>query len=322
MKALVTGGAGFIGSHVVDAFLEAGHHVAVVDDLSTGRRANLNPAVAFYEIDVRSPALRDVFEQERPDVVSHHAAQVDVRRSVADPVFDAEVNVLGSLNLLDCCREVGVDKVIYISSGGAVYGEPVYLPCDEDHPIQPLCPYGASKYVVEQYLYMYRELHGLDYTVLRYGNVYGPRQDPYGEAGVVAIFAGQMVRGETPTINGSGEQERDFVYVGDCARANLLALERGSGRAYNLGSGEGTSINRIFQLLKEATGYQGGVVHGPAKPGETFRIYLDATRAREELGWQPEVPLRDGLARTAVHFRRTTPVPSTGTGSGEEQEQR
>jgi len=304
MKALVTGGAGFIGSHVMDAFVEAGHDVVVVDDLSTGRRANLNPAATFHEIDVRDPALRQVFEEERPDVVSHHAAQVDVRRSVADPTFDAEVNVLGSLNVLDCCREVGVEKVIYISSGGAVYGEPVTLPCDEEHPIQPLCPYGASKYVVEQYLYVYRELYGLDYTVLRYGNVYGPRQDPHGEAGVVAIFAGQMVGEETPTINGSGEQERDFVYVGDCARANLLALARGSGRAYNLGSGEGTSINRLFELLKTVTGYEGEPVHGPAKAGETFRIYLDATRAREELGWEPEVSLREGLQRTAAHFRR------------------
>jgi len=303
MRIVVTGGAGFIGSHVVDAFVEAGHDVVVVDDLSTGRRANLNPAATFYEIDVRDPGLRQVFAEERPDVVSHHAAQVDVRRSVADPVFDAEVNVLGSLNLLDSCRQVGVEKVIYISSGGAIYGEPVTLPCDEDHPIQPLCPYGASKYVVEQYLYMYRELYELDYTVLRYGNVYGPRQDPHGEAGVVAIFAGQMVRGETPTINGSGEQERDFVYVGDCARANLLALARGSGRAYNLGTGEGTSINQLFELLKAATDYEGAAIHGPAKAGETFRITLDATRARQELGWQPEVSLREGLERTAAHFR-------------------
>jgi UDP-glucose 4-epimerase len=307
MRILVTGGAGFIGSHVVDAFVASGHDVIVVDDLSTGRRANLNPAATFYHIDVRDAALREVFEKERPDVVSHHAAQVDVRRSVADPAFDAQINVLGSLNLLECCLEVNVEKVIYISSGGAVYGEPEYLPCDEDHPIQPLCPYGASKYVVEQYLYMYRELHGLDYTVLRYGNVYGPRQDPHGEAGVVAIFAGQMVRAETPTINGSGEQERDFVYVGDCARANRLALELGSGRAYNLGTGEGTSINRIFELLKEATGYQGEAAHGPAKAGETFRIYLDASRAREELGWRPGVSLREGLTRTAAHFEDTHP---------------
>ena len=304
MRILVTGGAGFIGSHVVDAFLEAGHHVAVVDDLSTGRRANLNPAATFYQLDIRDPALADVFAAERPEIVSHHAAQIDVRRSVAEPVFDADVNVLGSLNLLEQCREHGVRKVLYASSGGAVYGEPDYLPCDEGHPIRPLCPYGASKYVVEQYLYMYRELHGLDYTVLRYGNVYGPRQDPHGEAGGVAIFTAQMLRGETPTINGSGEQERDFVYVGDCARANRLALERGSGRAYNLGSGEGTAINTLFERLKAATGYAGGAVHGPAKSGETFRIFLDATRAREELGWQPTVDLDEGLARTAAYFRR------------------
>ncbi len=305
LTILVTGGAGFIGSHVVDAFVEAGHHVAVVDDLSTGRRANLHAAATFHEVDIRSPALRDVFDDVHPDVVSHHAAQVDVRRSVADPAYDAEVNVLGSLNLLERCREHGVAKVLYASSGGAVYGEPAYLPCDEDHPIRPLCPYGASKYVVEQYLAMYRELHGLDYTVLRYGNVYGPRQDPHGEAGVVAIFADQMLRGGTPTVNGSGEQERDFVYVGDCARANLLALERGSGGVYNLGSGQGTSVNRLFELLKAATGYQGGVVHGPPKPGETFRIFLDASRARDELGWRPQVDLREGLHRTVAHFRAT-----------------
>lgn len=302
LKILVTGGAGFIGSHVVDAFLAAGHDVAVVDDLSSGRRVNVDPAATSYEVDVRSAALGEVFERERPEVVSHHAAQIDVRRSVQDPVVDAEVNVVGSLNVLERCREHGVRKVIYASSGGAVYGEPAYLPCDEDHPVRPLCPYGASKYAVELYVEVYRELHGLDYTVLRYGNVYGPRQDPHGEAGVVAIFAGQMVRGETPTVNGSGEQERDFVYVGDCARANVLALERGSGRAYNLGSGEGTSVNRLFALLKAATGYEGGVVYAPARAGETFRIFLDAGRAREELGWRAEVGLEEGLRRTVGYF--------------------
>ncbi|MFW6116034.1 MAG: NAD-dependent epimerase/dehydratase family protein [Chloroflexota bacterium] len=304
MKILVTGGAGFIGSHAADAFVAVGHEVAVVDDLSAGRRENVNPAAAFYEVDIRSEGLELVFAEERPAVVCHHAAQVDVRRSVADPAHDAAVNVLGSLNVLEQCGAYGVEKVIYSSSGGAIYGEPVYLPCDEDHPIQPLCPYGVSKYAVEQYLDVYRRLHGLDYTVLRYGNVYGPRQDPYGEAGVVAIFAGQMVRGETPTINGSGEQERDFVYVGDCARANVLALEGGSGRAYNLGSGEGTSVNRLFEVLKEVTGYQGGAAHGPEKAGETFRIFLEAARAEEELGWRPKVGLREGLARTVEDLKR------------------
>jgi UDP-glucose 4-epimerase len=303
MRILVTGGAGFIGSHVVDSFIEAGHHVAVVDDLSTGRRSNLNRRATFYEIDLRSPGLRRVFDRERPEIVSHHAAQVDVRRSVSDPVFDADVNVLGSLNLLECCRARGVRKVIYISSGGAVYGEPEYLPCDEDHPIQPLAPYGASKYIVERYLYLYREVHGLDYTVLRYGNVYGPRQDPLGEAGVVAIFTGQMLDGGKPVINGSGEQERDFVYVEDCARANVLALERGSGAVFNLGCGEGTSVNRLFELLKDITGYHGDALYEPAKAGETFRIYLDASRARHKLGWRPAVGLDQGLERTVAYFR-------------------
>jgi UDP-glucose 4-epimerase len=310
VRILVTGGAGFIGSHVVDSFIEAGHDVIVVDDLSTGRRSNVPPEATFHHVDIRSPALANVFEAERPDVVSHHAAQVDVRRSVADPVFDADVNVLGSLNLLECCRVHGVRKVIYISSGGAIHGEPQYLPCDEDHPVQPLAPYGASKYIVERYLYLYREVHGLDYTVLRYGNVYGPRQDPHGEAGVVAIFTGQMLRGGTPVVNGSGEQERDFVYVEDCARANVLALERGGGGVFNLGSGMGTSVNRIFELLREIAGYDGDAVHGPAKAGETFQIFLDATRARQELFWEPTVDLEDGLERTVAYFRASMRVPA------------
>jgi UDP-glucose 4-epimerase len=303
MRILVTGGAGFIGSHVVDKFLEAGHKVIVVDDLSTGRRANLNPKAKFYDVDIRSQALKAIFEREKPEVVDHHAAQVDVRRSVADPIFDARVNILGSLNLLTCAHTYGVRKIIYISSGGAIYGEPVALPCTEDHPIQPLCPYGASKYIIERYLYLYKQNYGLDYTVLRYGNVYGPRQDPSGEAGVVAIFTGQMLKGESPTINGSGEQERDFVYVGDCAHANVLALDRGAGRAYNLGTGRGTSINKIFAMLKHLTGYEREPVYGSAKAGETFRIYLDAERAHEELAWRPRVTLQEGLQRTVAYFR-------------------
>jgi UDP-glucose 4-epimerase len=285
--------------------IEAGHHVAVVDDLSTGHPTNVNPEATFYEVDIRSQALREVFERERPEVVSHHAAQVDVRRSMAEPLFDADVNVLGSLNVLECARASGVRKVIYISSGGAVYGEPRYLPCDEEHPVEPLCPYGASKYVVERYLYLYAQNHALDYTVLRYANVYGPRQDPNGEAGVVAIFAGRMLNGGTPLVNGSGEQERDFVYVADCARANLLALERGAGQVVNLGSGVGISINRVFELLSEITGYRGDPLHGPPKAGETFRIYLDATRARAELGWEPTLGLEEGLRRTGAYFRST-----------------
>ncbi|MGD1994429.1 MAG: NAD-dependent epimerase/dehydratase family protein [Anaerolineae bacterium] len=304
MRILVTGGAGFIGSHVVDAYIEAGHRVVVVDDLSSGSRANLNPAVTFYELDIRQPELREIFAAEQPDVVNHHAAQIDVRRSVSEPAFDADVNVLGSINLLECACAVGLPKVIYISSGGAIYGEPERLPCDEAHPVHPLSPYGVSKYAVEQYLHTYRESYGLDYTVLRYANVYGPRQDPHGEAGVVAIFSDQMLADERPTIYGSGEQARDFVYVADCARANLLALNQGSGRAYNLGTGRATSINALAALLKETTGYQGSVAHGPAKSGEVFCITLDAGRAWEELGWRPEVTLNEGLQRTVAYFRR------------------
>ena len=303
MKILVTGGAGFIGSHVVDAYVEAGHDVVVVDDLSSGARANLNPAAAFYQVDIRQPELGEILVAERPDLVNHHAAQIDVRRSVADPAFDADVNVLGSINLLESARAAGVRKVIYISSGGAIYGEPERLPCDELHPVRPLSPYGVSKYTVEQYLRSYRQSYGLDYTVLRYANVYGPRQDPHGEAGVVAIFCSQMLAGETPIVHGSGEQARDFVFVADCARANLLALDRGAGRAYNLGTGTGTSINALAALLKDLIDYDGPVAHGQAKAGEVFRITLDASRAREELEWEPQVNLTDGLRHTVAYFQ-------------------
>ena len=304
MKIVVTGGAGFIGSHVVDLYVDAGHDVVVVDNLSTGREANLNPAATFYEVDIRSPELEAVFARERPDVVNHHAAQVDVRRSVADPLYDADVNVLGSLNLLENARKHGVQRFIYISTGGAVYGEPEYLPCDEAHPIRPICQYGASKHTVEHYLYMYHYNYGLPYTVLRYPNVYGPRQDPNGEAGVVAIFTGQMLRGEQAIIFGDGLQERDFVYVGDCARANLLALTAEQNGIYNLGSGRGTNINQVFDLLRETTHYEKPAQHGPAKAGETHRIYLAAGKARRDLGWEPAVALDEGLERTVDYFRR------------------
>jgi UDP-glucose 4-epimerase len=304
VKILVTGGAGFIGSHVVDLYVRSGHQVVIVDDLSTGREINLNPAATFYKLDIRDPKLADVLQQEQPDIVNHHAAQMDVRRSVADPLFDASVNVLGSIHLLECARRAGVQRVIYISTGGAVYGEPQYLPCDEAHPINPICPYGASKHTVEHYLFMYRVMYGLDYTVLRYPNVYGPRQDPHGEAGVVAIFTGQMLAGQPVMINGDGEQVRDFVYVGDCAQANLLALQpMAAGKIYNLGAGLGTSVNAIFQALRKTSGYRAEAVYGPAKLGETRQIYLDASRIKKELGWTPSVSLETGLARTVDHFR-------------------
>jgi UDP-glucose 4-epimerase len=304
MNILVTGGAGFIGSHVVDLYLEQGHRVVVVDDLSTGRRQNLNPRVVFYQTDIRSPEMDSIFQLEKPEVLNHHAAQMDVRRSVADPLFDAQVNILGSVNLLECARKHGVKRIVYASTGGAVYGEPVYLPCDESHPIDPICQYGASKHTVEHYLFLYRAIYGLEYTVLRYPNVYGPRQDAHGEAGVVAIFTGLMLADQQVVINGDGEQVRDFVYVGDCARANLQALVQANGsEIYNLGSGAGTTVNAIFEQLKQITGYQRDALHGPAKLGETRRIYLDAGKAAQQLAWRAEVGLEEGFRATVDHFR-------------------
>jgi UDP-glucose 4-epimerase len=311
MKILVTGGAGFIGSHVVDAYVLAGHDVAVVDDLSTGRREQVHPQARFYEMDIRDPELDGLFAAERPEVVSHQAARASVRESLEKPLLYAEVNVLGSLNLLECCRRHGVRKVIYASTGGAVYGEPQALPATEDHAINPLDPYGASKHHVEHYLEVYRGNFGINYTTLRYPNVYGPRQDPYGEAGVVAIFAEQMLHGGQAVINGSGAQERDFVYVSDVARANVLALDKGDGEIYNIGSGVGISVNRIFALLAELTAYDKPAVHGPPKQGEVFRVYLDASRALAELGWAPEMPLEDGLAQTVAYFRDRAEVAAS-----------
>lgn len=312
MKILVTGGAGFIGSHVVARYLDLGHEVIVVDDLSTGRLSNLDPRATFYQMDIRDPQLREIFLREQPEMVNHHAAQMDVRRSVADPLFDAQVNVVGSLNLIECAKMFGVRRIVYISTGGAVFGEPEYLPCDENHPINPICQYGASKHTVEHYLYMYYENYGLESIVLRYPNVYGPRQDPSGEAGVVAIFTGLMLAGKQLTINGDGEQTRDYVYVGDCAIANVLALETSIKHGiFNLGSGKGTSVNEIFDHLSQITDFRSAALTGPAKVGETRHIYLDATQATERLGWRPEVTLAEGLAKTVAYFRKSesfTPV--------------
>lgn len=303
-KILVTGGAGFIGSHVVDLFVSQGFEVVIVDDLSTGRVSNLNPAAKFYRLDIRDPKIRDVFDVERPDYISHHAAQMDVRRSVAQPLFDADVNILGSINLIECAKEFNVKRFIYISTGGAVYGEPEKLPCDETHPINPICQYGASKHTVEHYLYMYNVNYGLKYTVLRYPNVFGPRQDPHGEAGVVAIFTGKMLVGEPITIYGDGEQTRDFVFVGDCARANYLAatIDHQPG-IYNIGWSRPTSINEVFSALANITGYSDPATHEAGKVGETRHIYLDASKANRDLGWVPTITLDGGLRETVEYFR-------------------
>ena len=306
MRILVTGGAGFIGSHVVDDYLQGGHEVVVVDDLSTGHASNLNPSARFYALDIVDPELATIFERERPEIVSHHAAQVDVRRSVSDPVGDARINVLGSLHVLECARQSGVRRVIYASSGGTVYGEPASLPCDEMHPVRPISPYGASKHVVELYLAMYCSNYGLEYVVLRYANVYGPRQDPHGEAGVVAIFASQMLLDAPVTIHGDGEQERDFLYVGDCVAANRIALSASpANRVFNLGTGRPDSVNRIFALLKKITDYQRSPIYASAKLGETRRIYLDASRITTQWGWTPTVDLEEGLRRTVGHLTDT-----------------
>jgi UDP-glucose 4-epimerase len=303
-KILVTGGAGFIGSHVVDLFVSKGYDVVIVDDLSTGRASNLNPAAKFYKIDIRDPKIRDIFDAERPDYVSHHAAQMDVRRSVAQPLFDADVNILGSINLIECAKEFNVKHFVYISSGGAAYGEPERVPCVETDPINPICQYGASKHTVEHYLYMYHANYGMNYTVLRYPNVFGPRQDPHGEAGVVAIFTGKMLLGEPVTINGDGEQTRDYVFVGECAYANYLAItvDHASG-IYNLGWGLPTSVNQIFTNLAKIIEYNQPANYGPAKLGETRHIYLDASKAKKELGWAPTRTLEEGLRETVEYFR-------------------
>jgi UDP-glucose 4-epimerase len=298
-KILVTGGAGFIGSHVVDLFVSKGYEVVIVDDLSTGRASNLNPAAKFYKIDIRDSKIREIFEAERPDYVSHHAAQMDVRRSVAQPLFDADVNILGSINLIECAQEFNVKHFVYISSGGAAYGEPERVPCLETDPINPICQYGASKHTVEHYLYMYHFNYGLNYT-----NVFGPRQDPHGEAGVVAIFTGKMLLGEPVTINGDGEQTRDYVFVGECAYANYLAVsvDHASG-IYNIGWGRPTSVNQIFTSLAAITEYNLPANYGPAKVGETRHIYLDASKAKKDLGWTPIKSLEEGLQVTVEYFR-------------------
>jgi len=283
---LVTGGAGFIGSHLVDAYLERGWSVSVVDDLSTGDRGNLNPRTEFYECDIREAPLDKI----RPDVINHHAAQMDVRRSVADPVFDADVNVVGGVWLLQKAVELGVKRFIFASTGGAIYGEPLFAPQTEEHPANPLSPYGCAKLAVEHYMNYFRAVHGLRAVALRYANVYGPRQNSKGEAGVVAIFIDKKLRGETATINGDGEQTRDFVYVGDVVAANLAVTDSSVPGPFNVGTGIETSVNELASLLGVKA------VHGPSKTGEQRRSVLASKLGR--------TPLADGLRETLEWFER------------------
>ena len=307
MTVLVTGGAGFIGSHVTDVFLDAGHEVWALDDLSSGRRENLRPEVRLVVADIRSPEAARLVESGSFEVMCHLAAQMDVRRSVTDPRFDADVNVGGFLNLLEAARNSGVRKVVFSSTGGAIYGEQDVYPAPETHPTRPVSPYGVSKASGELYLGYYRAQYGLESVALRYANVYGPRQNPHGEAGVVAIFSERLLRGETCIVNGTGQQTRDFVYGPDVARGNLLAATSDVEGPINVGTGIETDVNRLYALLADAAGTDRPAKHAPAKPGEQMRSSVDPSRAAEMLGWRPTVALEEGLRRTVDWFRGRSP---------------
>ncbi|MFH0989598.1 MAG: NAD-dependent epimerase/dehydratase family protein [bacterium] len=304
MNILVTGGAGFIASHVADAFIAEGHRVVIVDDLSMGRRENINAKAKFYHLDIQSPDVEGVFRDESIDVVCHHAAQMDVRKSVADPKFDASVNILGMLNLLELGRKHGLKKVIFSSTGGAIYGEQDYFPADEEHPVRPLSPYGITKLATEKYLFYYKAVYDIDHVILRYANIYGPRQNPHGEAGVVAIFAKKLFQGEQPIINGEGKQTRDYVFVGDVVKANLCALSYSTSDIFNIGTGIETDVNALFRHIRGFIGSNYEELHGPAKAGEQLRSVISSAKAKALLGWQPTVKLDEGLRITVDSFRK------------------
>ncbi|MDG2303880.1 MAG: NAD-dependent epimerase/dehydratase family protein [Candidatus Binatia bacterium] len=304
MKILVTGGAGFIGSNVSDALIAEGNDVVVVDDLSGGKRHQVPDAATFHQVDVRDAAgIREVFAKERPEVLVHHAAQMDVRRSVADPPFDAQVNVVGLLNLLEAGRGNGLRRVLFASSGGAGYGEQDEFPAPETHEIAPVSPYGVSKMASELYLSCYKAMYGLEYAAMRYANVYGPRQDPHGEAGVVAIFTQRVLAGESSTINGDGKQTRDYVFVSDIVRGNVLLSKSNWSGSVNFGTGIETDVNQLYAGICEACGKDLPAEHGAAKPGEQSRSAISPKLAGEVLSWRPETSLPDGLRQTAEFFR-------------------
>lgn len=303
MKILVTGGAGFIASHITDAFIAEGHDVFVLDNLATGFEKNINPKAVFIKKDICDKSLNDLFEKEKFDVVNHHAAQMDVRRSVVDPAFDANTNIIGTINLLQNCVKTGVKKFMFASTGGAVYGEQSYFPADEKHDTNPLSPYGISKLAVEKYLYFYNKQYGLNYTVTRYANIYGPRQNPFGEAGVVAIFSTRLLNGEQPIINGSGLQTRDYVYVKDVVKANLTVLKDTDSEIFNVGTTIETDVNQLFHALNKIVGSNKKEIHGPAAAGEQMRSVITSDKMFKKFGWKPSTKLEDGLAETVDFFK-------------------
>ena len=307
MRILVTGGAGFIGSHTVDALIASGAgEVSVLDDLSTGKRKQVNAKATLHQTDLRdAAAVASVVEQARPEIIFHLAAQMDVRRSVADPAFDAQVNLVGFLNLIESARRHGLKRVVFSSTGGAIYGEQDEFPCTEEHPRRPVSPYGVAKLATEAYLFFYKVEYGIDYLALRFGNVYGPRQDPHGEAGVVAIFCGRILDGMPVTIYGDGTQTRDYVYVGDVVRAVVAAAKSSaSGIALNIGTGIETNVNDLYSTLAGIADFPAREQHAPARPGEQNRSVISPARAERELGWRPEKKLADGLEETFKYFKQ------------------
>lgn len=305
MKILVTGGAGFIGSNIVDSYIELGHEVLIIDNLSSGKKDNINPRAKFFQADIRNAReIKTIFTKEKPDVLNHHAAQINLRKSVMNPVFDAKVNIIGILNLLEAGVKNKLKKVIFASSGGAIYGEAKILPTPENYePKQPLSPYGIAKMMSEYYLNYYFNSYGLNFAILRYSNVYGPRQDPFGEGGVVAIFSQKLFKKKTPVINGDGKQTRDFVFVKDVVEANVLALNKNINRAINIATGIETSVNKLYKLLSNKTNILFSEIHGPSKTGEQQRSILDITLAKKILGWKPGTTLDEGLNQAINFFR-------------------